>query len=627
MNGVNKLIVLWACAIISLGLLTHGCGKQPGGVAPNVRIETEKICDFTVTSPCSSSTWVCGENRTIMWSSTGDSATVRIELCHDTTSLASIADSTPNDGSYEWLVDDCGVGVSSGYRIKIAQTSDSTCYAYSDCFTIADACGFTVTSPHSGSTWLNGEARTISWNTSGGSNNVRLDLYKGAALLCTIASCTPNDGSFAWTVDDCGNGYSTEYRVKIADAADPTCYACSELFTIGRPCGFNITNPDSASNWLTGESRSILWEPSGGSGTVKIELYKGGAYLCPIAASTANDGTYQWVVQDCSGGFSSEYTVKISDAVDPGCHAYSDKFTIGASCSLSITSPASGTSWILGDNRAILWDHTGGSGNVKIELYESSSYLCTIAASTPNRGSYQWVVDNCGAGPSSHYSVKITDANDSRCYDYSDEFAIVEGTTHTRVYQQGIDGYAGCEDTYMILWLPDDNFADRIYIECMTDDGREPAGGMKPLIRFNDLGLAGCKVEACTLQVYCYLALGECQVIQVHEVLRDWEPGQVTPRTYASGCNWTEYGCGCNDLDARSSYVSSIVDCGGGDEWKSFPLPASLVQKWIDSPEDQNNGLLIWSPETGVIKDRSFRSANMFISSLRPKLIVHYRRN
>jgi hypothetical protein len=194
-----------------------------------------------------------------------------------------------------------------------------------------------------------------------------------------------------------------------------------------------------------------------------------------------------------------------------------------------------------------------------------------------------------------------------------------------KVYQQGFGEYTGCEDTYMIEYRVESNYGGAIYIECQSEDGRDGGSNMKPLIRFNQLQLHGYAVSACTLQLYCYLSIGEYQQIRLHEMLRDWKEYQVNCLQYSNGLAWTDFACGCNDEDARSSYISSIVDSGGLG-WKSFAIPPSVAQRWADAPGDTNNGLLIWASEeyTGNIKDRSFRSSDMFASSMRPKLIVHY---
>jgi len=388
-------------------------------------------CGFNLTNPHAASTWMNGEDRSILWDATGGSGSVRLELFQGTTLLCTIAASAPNSGSYQF---------SSDYRLKITDTADAACYSYSDYFTIGEVCGFIVTNPHDGSTWMNNEERSILWDPSGGSGTVKIELYLGATPLCTIISSTANDGSHLWLVNDCGGGFSSEYRVKITDTADTTCTVFSEPFTIGAACGFVITNPYSSSVWANGEERTILWEPSGGSGTVQIDLFKGATLLCTISASTANDGAYEWIADDCGGGFSSEYRVKITDTADANCYEYSDLFTIGAACTFEITNPHVGSSWSNGEGRSILWDATGGSGTVRIELYHGAVALCTINTSTANDGSYQWIVNDCGGGVSSEYRVKITDTDDANCYSYSDYFTIGEacGFTITNPYSASI---------------------------------------------------------------------------------------------------------------------------------------------------------------------------------------------
>jgi hypothetical protein len=196
---------------------------------------------------------------------------------------------------------------------------------------------------------------------------------------------------------------------------------------------------------------------------------------------------------------------------------------------------------------------------------------------------------------------------------------------YRKVYQQGLDDYTGCEDTYMIEYRVESNYGSAIYIECQTEDGRPGGSNMKPLIRFNNLGLQGYTVTACTLQLYCYFSVGENQMIQLHEALRDWKEHQVTCLQYSNGLAWTDFACGLNDEDASVLCVSAVVD-SEETGWKSLPIPASVVQRWVDAPGDTNNGLLIWAPEDdpGVIKDRSFRSSDMFAPSQRPVLIVRY---
>jgi hypothetical protein len=61
---------------------------------------------------------------------------------------------------------------------------------------------------------------------------------------------------------------------------------------------------------------------------VKLQLYKGGSALCTIISSTKNDGSYLWTVDDCRGGFGSDYRIRVTDTGNTNCYDYSGFFTI-----------------------------------------------------------------------------------------------------------------------------------------------------------------------------------------------------------------------------------------------------------------------------------------------------------
>ena len=160
-----------------------------------------------------------------------------IELYKGSTRLCTISSSTSNDGSYSWSVDDCDGGTGDDYRIKVTSTSSSD-YDYSGYFTIvAHQCLMSVTSPVSGTTWTEGDSRTITWGTSMSGicgSYVSLELYKMSSRQCTITSSTSEDGSYTWTVDDCGGGEGSDYRIKLTSISTGVS-VYSSWFTISIP--------------------------------------------------------------------------------------------------------------------------------------------------------------------------------------------------------------------------------------------------------------------------------------------------------------------------------------------------------------------------------------------------------
>ncbi len=96
---------------------------------------------------------------------------------------------------------------------------------------------------------------------------------------------------------------------------------------------------------------------------------------------------------------------------------------IASQNSLTITAPASISSWTKGNTYTITWSTSGSISNVKIELYSSTSLTQTLSSSTVNDGSYSWSIST-GLSDGSSYRIKIIDTTDSGVYDYSDYFQL-----------------------------------------------------------------------------------------------------------------------------------------------------------------------------------------------------------
>jgi len=90
-----------------------------------------------------------------------------------------------------------------------------------------------------------------------------------------------------------------------------------------------------------------------------------------------------------------------------------------------INSPNGGEIWYLGNNYDIDWSRYAVSGNIKIELYKSGSYVNTIISSTDNNGSFNWSVPNTLIY-SNNYSIKISSVLNNSITDFSDELFTIQ---------------------------------------------------------------------------------------------------------------------------------------------------------------------------------------------------------
>jgi len=104
-------------------------------------------------------------------------------------------------------------------------------------------------------------------------------------------------------------------------------------------------------------------------------------------------------------------------------YKYSGTFAITAPASITLTGPTGTLN--VGDTVNITWTTTGTVGNVKIELYYSTSWSGTIVNSTANDGTFSWTIQSGQlSGTSSLYKLKIFET-DGAPVDYSNFLTII----------------------------------------------------------------------------------------------------------------------------------------------------------------------------------------------------------
>ena len=185
---------------------------------------------INVTSPVSSDSWEVGSTQTITWDATGTITNVKIELYQNGAFVTEFAASTPNDGSFIWLVPP-GLTDSTLYQVKVSDVDYVLTYDMSDNFEIVDLRSITVTSPAGGDHWIMENDYFVNWTSTGTIPNVKIELYASSILIMEIAASTTNDGSFSWTVPNTLINF-TDYVIRVSDFIDPTIFDDSDLFTI-----------------------------------------------------------------------------------------------------------------------------------------------------------------------------------------------------------------------------------------------------------------------------------------------------------------------------------------------------------------------------------------------------------
>jgi len=189
---------------------------------------------LTLVSPNGGELWTGGSPKNISWTSTGVVSSVSLDYTVDNGShWVNIVGTTPNDGSYLWLLPDIQ---SNSVRVRVADVTGTATPDESDLpFTIIGT-SFTVLSPNGGEFWAGGDVQTIRWASTGVVAEVKLEYSLDAGSSWTdIISRTPNDGSFDWLLP---TSESSQACVRVSDADDSQPADVSDgLFTIGAATG------------------------------------------------------------------------------------------------------------------------------------------------------------------------------------------------------------------------------------------------------------------------------------------------------------------------------------------------------------------------------------------------------
>src|SRR3989449_971976 len=131
-------------------------------------------------------------------------------------------------------------------------------------------------------------------------------------------------------------------------------------------------------------------------------------------ASAPNTGTFAWTVPD---DLSATVRVRVTNVNDSTVFDDSDaNFKIQGA--LTVTSPNGGEKWTVGSSRAITWTRTGSIANVMREYSKDNFATRTvITASTPNTGTYSWIIPDA---ISVTVKVRVSNAVDAEANDVSD---------------------------------------------------------------------------------------------------------------------------------------------------------------------------------------------------------------
>ena len=273
----------------------------------------------------------------------------------------------------------------------------------------------TVTAPTGGTTWLSSTTHSITWNATGPTGNVKIELLDdtSGAVVSTIKSSVAMSAlTYAWTVP--ATLATGTYTVLITSISAPRNFAESGTLTIARPT-ITVTGPAATGTetYGTGTTQTVSWSTTSG-GNVKVELLKGTTVAQVIKASTpATPSSLSWTVPATLAP-ATTYKVRVTSLANTTVSGTSSS-TFGITVpALSVSSPGAvaSTTYAAGSPVSIAWT-TAAPGNVKIELLKGTAIAQVIKASvSASAGSpVSWTPPltlAASAASTYNYSIRIT---------------------------------------------------------------------------------------------------------------------------------------------------------------------------------------------------------------------------
>lgn len=418
---------------------------------------------LSVTAPNGGEILETGQLFTIEWQSAGDVTDVKLEYSTDSgATWSEILASTPNDGSHDWTVPN---DTSTTALVRVSDAADGDPIDTSDdVFSIVEST-ITVTSPNGGESWVVGSTQTITWNSTGLVDSVRIEysLDNGASWT-TIVAQTPADGSHDWAVPDTSS-QETLIRITDADDGSPTDISDDVFSLLGT--ALTITSPNGGETWLAGSSQTITWATTGTVEFVTLEYSAdNGSTWNNIITNISNTGNYPWTVPAIN---SNNALVRVFDASDGEPIDVSDAvFNISMS-SLTLTAPNGGETWTAGSVETIAWNTTGTIDSVALEYsVDGGTTWKDIVSAIENTGSYDWTVPE---DPTEDARVRVSDAEDGTPADASAGVFTIIGSTLNVTAPNGGETWPG-GSTQNITWSSTGPI-DSVKIEVSLNNGAD----------------------------------------------------------------------------------------------------------------------------------------------------------
>ena len=186
-----------------------------------------------------------------------------------------------------------------------------------------------------------------------------------------------------------------------------------------------VLAPNGGEVWRIGTTQQILWNSSGLTGNVNIDLSRnGGTSWESLFSNSANDGSEPWTV---AGAPTPVALVRVSSVTNPAIRDSSNNIFSIIQPSLTVTAPNGGETWMAGMMMVLNWTSTNLTGSVRLELSRNGgTSFDTLVALTPDDGNEGWMV----TGPATTQAIlRVVSIDIPAVSDQSDAAFTILGAT------------------------------------------------------------------------------------------------------------------------------------------------------------------------------------------------------
>ncbi len=368
--------------------------------------------------PYSSDVVVAGTTRAITWTTAGLPGYVRLQLnrSYPSTSWTTLADSIPNNGSWNWQIS--GPNTTTA-RIRLISLVSGLIDTSDGNFLIND---IRLTAPIGGANWFIGNTESIVWNVNSTTQPLIIELNRTypSGTWESIAQNATNNGAYQWLV----TGPVTQtarIRIRSSNNLNTAVGTANFSISIGTPV---LTAPNILDTLTAGSRTNITWLPHGNASLIRIQLnrnYPSGTWGT-IVDSIANSGSYSWLV---TGPMTNNARMRITTITGGLTDVTDSTFTIR---DLRIIAPNGGEYFTGGDHVTIRWAGNGiAATQLSIDLNRSypNGQWETIISNTPNDGSEIWTATASEGTLNARIRIRSTDLSN---IDISDtNFTLIQG--------------------------------------------------------------------------------------------------------------------------------------------------------------------------------------------------------